>query len=80
MATISKEVVVNGYCEVDKCVVAIGIEYISFPRPEDQNGNRTFIKNSNQCEYLKDGRCSKGRKCEIYQNAELEFSEFVGRV
>ena len=78
MATISKEVVVDGYCEVDESDVAI--EYISFPRPTDKNGYRTFIKNSNQCEYLKDGRCSKGRKCEIYQNAELEFTEFVGKV
>lgn len=80
MATINRKRVVDGYCEIDKSVVAIEIEYISFPRPTDRNGHRTFIKNSNQCLYLKDGRCTKGRECEIYQNAELEFTEFVGRV
>ena len=80
MATISRNIVVNGYCEIDKQHVAIEIEYISLPRPTDRNGYRTFIKNSNQCAYLKDGRCAKGRECEIYQNAELEISKYVGRV
>ena len=80
MATTSKKVVVNGHCEIDRSDVAIEIEYVSFPSPTDKNGYRTFIKNSNQCAYLKDGRCSKDRKCDIYQNAKLEFTEFVGRV
>lgn len=80
MGTISKKVVVGGYCEIDKFDVSIEIEYISFPMPTDRSGYRTFIKNSNQCAYLKDGRCAKGRECEIYQNAELEFTKFVGKV
>lgn len=78
MATYSIKRSANGYCIVDKSVVAIPIEYISSPF-EENNGVRTYIRNSNQCSYLADGRCSLGRECEIYKSAPVEYKERLGR-
>ena len=78
MATYSMKKSANGYCVVDKSVVAIPIEYISSPF-EENNGERTYIRNSNQCSYLVDGRCSLGRECEIYKSAPVEYKERLGR-
>ena len=78
MATYSKKKSAQGYCVVDKGVVAIPIEYISSPWGDD-HGERTYIRNSNQCCYLADGRCSLGKECEIYKNAPEEFKERLGK-
>jgi hypothetical protein len=57
-----------GYCSVDKQDVSIEIEYISLPKiyPGD---NQQFIKNNNYCSYLREGKCNKGKNCNIYKNA-----------
>ena len=78
MATYSMKKSANGYCVVDKSVVAIPIEYISSPF-EENNGERTYIRNSNQCSCLVDEHCSLGKECEIYKNAPVEYKERLGR-
>lgn len=74
MATISKKISRVGFCEVDNDKVAIPIEYISFPDDGSTSNNMTFIKNSNQCPYLSDGKCDKGKNCKIYKDAEVEIN------
>lgn len=72
MSTISKRLNVSGFCPIDNENVPIEIEYISFPIPERDRNRRLFIKNSNKCYYLKEGKCDKNKLCPIYQNAEIE--------
>lgn len=64
MATISKNVSRVGFCEVDNDNAAIPIEYISFPDDGSTKDNMTFIKNSNQCRYLSEGKCHKRKNCQ----------------
>lgn len=73
MGTIRKEITKMGYCIVDKSTVPIPIEYNSFPQPNESRKNMTFIKNSNQCRYLIEGKCDLGKDCITFKNAETEI-------
>lgn len=75
MSTKSKIISVTGNCIVDNDTAAILIEYICIPSPSRFGKKKIYRKNTNQCEYLKDGRCSLDRNCEIYKNAESELME-----
>lgn len=72
MATISRLININGFCPVDNEEVPIEIEYLCFPSVEDSKKKNLFVKNSNQCYYLKEGKCNLNKSCPIYQNAEVE--------
>ncbi|WP_293717722.1 hypothetical protein [uncultured Phascolarctobacterium sp.] len=73
MATISKNILKSGFCKVDNDRVSIPIEYISFPDERSTKMNMTFIRNSNKCRYLSEGKCSMGRECQIYKDAEEQI-------
>jgi len=71
MSTLSKKEIETGFCVIDHNNVAIEIEYISFPK-KNENGKTLYIKNSNKCIYLHENKCNKGRECEIYKKAVTE--------
>lgn len=69
MATRSKKFYEHGYCEIDKNNVTIEIKYISLPKvhPYDK---KEYCKTSNECWYLKNGKCDLGNNCPIYIKAD----------
>ncbi|MDD2958950.1 MAG: hypothetical protein PHE06_07955 [Lachnospiraceae bacterium] len=73
MATISKKISRIGFCKVDNDQAPIPIEYISFPDDGSTRRNMTFVKNSNQCPYLAEGKCNLGKECQIYIDAEKQI-------
>ena len=73
MATISKNISKLGFCKIDNAQAPIPIEYISFPDDGSTRKNMTFIKNSNQCRYLSEGKCNMGKDCQIYKDAEEQI-------
>lgn len=80
MATISRKFVVYGECPVDKNVVPIEVEYNSFPFPDEDKRHKRFIKNSNQCYYLFEGKCNLKEECPIYKEAPEDRYEDFSKV
>lgn len=67
MSTIKKKFYEYGYCEKIKNNRYIEIGYISIPQFCDEP--QEFCKTSNRCIDIKEAKCNKGEKCEIFKKA-----------